>query len=370
MFYFVLLPHMWYDPPMIPTDKIQTDPYPFETGVYRPPSEGGKDSLLLRFTRNCPWNHCTFCSMYKTEKFQLRPLAEIKSDIRAMAALAEDLRTESRALGTQEISRRAIVSLLGKSPQLNDHMGFSMLVHWLLAGGGTAFIQDGNSLIMKTPDLVEALEYLKATFPTIHRITTYARARTLVQKSLEDLKAIHKAGLDRVHLGLETGDDDLLKKIKKGVSSEGQIKGGQKALAAGFQVSEYWMPGLGGKEMSAAHAKNTARVLNGVNPHYIRSRPFRTIPGTPLHDLAIKGEFKVLSPKEQLLEIKAMVTDLEVTSRVCFDHAGNHWRTPEGALVFSHDYEGYKFPQEKEKVLERIEKGLKFDSPSSPFFRL
>jgi len=358
--------------------------YSFETGIYRPPSEGGSASLLLRFTRNCPWNHCTFCTMYKTEKFQLRTLDEIKADIDAMAMLARDLKSASAALGQgEQITRDAAISLLENVPELNDLQGFSMLFHWLVAGGHTAFIQDGNSMIMKTKDLLEALDHLGSTFPSINRVTTYARARTLVQKSSKDLLAIRKAGLHRLHLGLETGDDkaglhrlhlgletgddDLLKKIKKGVTAEGQIKGGQKAMAAGFQVSEYWMPGLGGREMTKPHAKNTARVLNAVNPHYIRSRPFRAIPGTKLHTQIQAGEVHMLTPGEQLMELKQMITDLDVTSRVCFDHAGNNWRNIQGGILFTHDYEGYKFPEQKALVLDLIEEGLESTIPPISF---
>ncbi len=339
--------------------------YHFETGNYRPPSEGGSASLLVRFTRNCPWNLCTFCAMYKTEKFQLRPLAEIESDINAMAALASDLKSESLRLGDSgQMSRKAILALFDRVPDLSYHQGVDMLIQWLLSGGKTAFIQDGNSLIMKPRDLIHALTHLKTIFPSINRITTYARARTIAQRSLTDLQAIRAAGLDRVHLGLETGDDDLLKQIKKGVDAHGQITGGQKAMAAGFQVSEYWMPGLGGKEMSEQHALNTARVLNEINPHYIRSRPFRPIAGTPICDQVQAKKLTMFTPREQLLELKLMISALDVTSKVCFDHAGNHWRTPKGELVFSHAYEGYQFPDDKEKVLKRIDLGLTFGQKS------
>ncbi len=345
--------------------------YQFETGIYRPPSEGGSDSLLVRLTRNCPWNHCTFCAMYKTEKFALRPLEEIKSDINAMADLANDLKAESKKQGHGgQITQQAVMALFERSSSLNHHHGAAMLIQWLMAGGGTAFLQDGNSMIMPPKDLIATLTHLKTTFPSIHRITTYARARTIAQRSHENLKAIRAAGLDRVHLGMETGDDDLLKSIKKGVSADGHIEGGKKAMAAGFQVSEYWMPGLGGKEMTDQHAQNTARVLNAVNPHYIRSRPFRPIPGTPIQTQVHSGDVTLLTPKEQLLELKQMIQTLEVTSKVCFDHAGNHWRTARGDLVFTHDYEGYQFPEEKGKVLERIERGLAFDQKPGAFIHL
>jgi len=350
---------------------MNTKNYTFETGIYRPPSEGGSASLLLRFTRNCPWNHCTFCSMYKNKKFQLRPLEEIKGDIDTMAQLTRELKSASITLGQGgKITREAIFALMDEVPNLNHHQGFSMLVHWLMAGGQTAFIQDGNSMIMKTRDLVEALHHLRTTFPSINRVTTYARARTLVQKPAEDLLSIRKAGLHRLHLGLETGDDQLLEKIKKGVTSQGQIQGGQKAMAAGFQVSEYWMPGLGGREMSQAHGENTARVLSAVNPHYIRSRPFRAIPGTPLHAQIQAGEVHPLSPGEQLTELKQMITALDVTSKVCFDHDGNNWRNSRGQILFTHDYEGYKFPEQKAAVLDLIEEGLKSTTPPTSFIHL
>lgn len=334
--------------------------YDFETGVYRPPSEGGSNSLLVRFTRNCPWNRCGFCAMYKGEKFEVRPPADIKQDIDAMAAVCNDLADISHNIGHNgDLTREAVIALLKKAPGLNHHQGFIMLYHWLLTGAKTAFLQDANSLIMKTKDLVEVLQYLRKTFPSIERVTTYARSKTLVQKPLEELKAIKAAGLDRLHVGLETGDDDLLKKIKKGVTAEGHIKGGRKAVQAGFQLSEYWMPGLGGKAMWESHAINTAKALNRINPHYIRSRPFYPQPGTPLYADLQNKTFDLLTPQEQLGELRHMIEALDVTSRVCFDHAGNYWKNRQGNLLFTHSYEGYQFPEEKETVLALIEEGLR-----------
>ncbi|MCP4687485.1 MAG: radical SAM protein, partial [Desulfobacterales bacterium] len=147
---------------------------------------------------------------------------------------------------------------------------------------------------------------------------------------------------------------------RKGSSSEEHIQGGKKAMAAGFQLSEYWMPGLGGTERWESHAKNTARVLNEINPHYIRSRPFRTWPGTPMHAANARGEFEPLGPAGQLNEIKVMIEALEVESRVCFDHAGNFWRNPRGALLFSQSYEGYQFPGEKQALLDLIGEGMQY----------
>ena len=345
--------------------------YPFETGVYRPPSEGGSYSLLLRFTRNCPWNRCEFCAMYKSEKFELRPPEEIMRDIDAIAALERDLREISRALGQDgQVTRDAAVQLIGRCPDLNYHQGFAMVFHWLLSGGKTAFVQDANSLIMPTDQMVTVLRHLRTTFPTIMRVTTYARSKTIAQKKHEELVAIREAGLDRLHVGLESGDDEVLKRVKKGVTAEGHIKGGTKAMAAGFQLSEYWMPGLGGRDRWEAHALETARVLNAINPHYIRSRPFNALPDTPMAEAAHKGTLQVLTAREQLLELRRMIEALEVTSRVCFDHAGNYWTDRRGNLLFTHSYEGYQFPAEKPKVLERIDEGLQADNAQPRFLRL
>lgn len=348
-----------------------TKDYSFETGVYRPPSEGGSHSLLVRFTRNCPWNQCGFCSMYKNEKFEVRSPSDIKQDIDAMAALSNDLQEASQKAGHNGVvTPEGAATLIDKAPELNHHPGFAMLYHWLLVGAKTVFLQDANSIIMKSDRLVEVLQYLRKVFPSIERVTSYARSKTLAQKSPDELRAIHEAGLDRLHVGLETGDDSLLKKIKKGATSQSHIDGGRKAIQAGFELSEYWMPGLGGKAMWESHAVNTARVLNQINPHYIRSRPFYPIPGTLLHDALQAKELELLSPYEQLEELRVMVEALDISSRVCFDHAGNYWKNRQGNLLFTHSYEGYQFPEEKETVLALIEEGMKSKNRRPNFLNL
>jgi len=345
--------------------------YNFETGVYRPPSEGGSFSLLVRFTRNCPWNRCAFCSMYKTEKFEVRSPDEIKQDIDSIAAICNDLKEISHRLGFNgRITRDVTIELINRNPELNYHHGFVMVFNWLQSGGKTAFLQDANSPIMKTDQLIDVLQYLRKTFPSLTRVTSYARSKTLAQKKLEELEAIRQAGLDRLHVGLETGDDELLKKIKKGVTGDGHIKGGQKAMQAGFQLSEYWMPGLGGKELWQNHARNTARVLSEINPHYIRSRPLFPQPGTPIYEWQENGGFQMLSPDEHLFELKLMIEKLNVASKVCFDHDGNYWRNRNGGLLLSHSYEGYKFPEEKPGVLQLIEEGLTVEDQEPVFLRL
>jgi len=336
--------------------------YSFEIGAIRPPSEGGSYSLLIRVTRNCPWNRCKFCygTPYSHEKFELRAVEDIKKDIQAAKAISDEIKRVSWQIGhAGQINDIVGSAIIQREPDLNYNHSFVTVFNWLSSGGRTAFLQDADSLIMRTPDLVEVIKYLKETFPSLERITSYARAKTIYRKTLEELKSIRAAGLNRLHIGLETGDDELLELIDKGVTSEQHIVAGKKAKEAGFEFSAYVMPGLGGPTMSEQHAKNTARVLNEINPHYIRMRPFVPRPNTPLLDEYNRGELQLSSPHERLRELKIMIEALTVTSRVCFDHMMNAWRKESGALLFTQDYEGYKFPEEKGRVLELIEEGLR-----------
>lgn len=300
--------------------------------------------------------------MYKEERFGLRSVQEIKADIDAVGNIRDELSAISWKLGLGgSMSRDLLVALLRSDPYFQqDHCVISVF-YWLYSGGKTAFLQDANSVIMRPHELVEVLTYLRAKLPTLRRVTTYARAKTLAQRKPEELVEIRKAGLDRLHIGLESGDDEILRRVNKGVTSDEQIEGGTKAVAAGFEVSEYWMPDLGGRERWRQHAENTARVLNAINPHYIRSRPLVPRPGTPLFKDFEEGRFHLSSPHERLSELKLMITNLDVTSRVCFDHAMNAWTNARGGLLFRQDYEGYKFPEEKELVLSLIDEGLKVD---------
>ncbi|HTG01548.1 MAG TPA: radical SAM protein [Nitrospirota bacterium] len=334
----------------------------FKIGPYRPPSEGGSDSLLLRVTENCPWNQCTFCEMYKGHQFIYRPVEEIKADIDRVAAIRDEITAVShkRGLGGA-VTRDVAGALLADSRDLLENPAFVMVFYWLYSGGRTAFLQDANSMIMRPHEFTAVLKHLRERLPSLTRVTTYARLKTLAQRKPDVLAAIHASGLDRLHVGLETGDDELLKLVHKGVTASEQIEGGRKALAAGFQLSAYWMPDLGGRERWMQHADNTARVLSAINPHYIRSRPLVPRPGTPLFNDVTQGHMHLSSPHERLQELSRTLEGLEVTSRVCFDHAMNAWSDRQGSHLFSQDYEGYRFPEEKPLVLERIREGLEVD---------
>ena len=355
---------------MNPPEVERLKKYSFEIGPIRPPSEGGSHSLLIRATRNCPWRLCKFCfaAPYNREKFELRKVEEIKKDIETAKAISEEIKAISKKIGGMDWASLVVDSyfLYNKEPMELDpdeSKNFQSIVNvfnWLRSGAHTAFLQDANSLIMRTHELVEVLRYLKKTFPSLERITSYARSKTLAQKTLEELKEIREAGLLRLHVGLESGDDEVLKYVNKGVTSEEHVLAGRKTMEAGFELSLYWMPGLGGKAMSEQHARNTARVLDEINPDFIRSRRFIPLKNTPLLKEWEEGKFQLLSPHEELKEIRLMVENLDVTGRLCFDHSANPFYMTEFGMkwVFKQDYDGYKFPEEKSKVLKIIERGL------------
>jgi len=331
----------------------------FAIGVYRPPSEGGSASLLLRITENCPWNKCTFCEMYKNYPFVYRSVEDIKADIDTVKQISAEIMAVSQEIGHGgRINGDVGMAILEADPSLNNNQCFITVFNWLYSGGKTTFLQDANSMIMRPQEFISVLQYLREQLKTLTRVTSYTRSKTLAQRKTEDLKAIHEAGLDRLHVGLETGDDELLAIVRKGVTSTEQIEGGKKAMAAGFQLSEYWMPDLGGRERWRQHAVNTARVLSEINPHYIRSRPFVPRCGTPIYEDYAQGRLHLSSPHERLEELKLMIEGLQVTSRVCFDHQMNSWLNRQGTTLFRQDYEGYKFPEEKPLVLSLIEEGL------------
>jgi radical SAM superfamily enzyme YgiQ (UPF0313 family) len=345
----------------------------FEIGPIRPPSEGGSSSLLIRASRNCPWSLCKFCygTPYNREKFQLRSVEEVKRDIDRAKEISELLKALAKKFGglywlseiiNPEFLYGKEISELDRE-ELKNFESIVNVYSWLRAGARAAFIQDADSMILPTNMLIEVVSYLKQVFPSLERITCYARAKSLARKTLGELKELRKAGLSRLHVGLESGDDDVLKYVNKGVTSQELILASRKAKEAGFELSLYWMPGLGGKSMTKQHAINTAKVLNEVNPDFVRTRRFVPRKGTPLYEEWKRGTFELLSPHEELREIRMMVEHLEITGKLCFDHFINPaYKTVLGiAWLFKQDYDGYKMPEEKAKVLEIIDNGLKID---------
>ncbi|MFC1924651.1 radical SAM protein [Chloroflexota bacterium] len=318
------------------------DSYSFDIGPIRPPSEAY--SLLIRATRNCPWNRCEFCAVYKGKRFQLRTVEEIKGDIETARAISKEIRELAEREGYGGGVREA-AAMVYNHPRYNESVRSVAL--WLYFGAESAFLQDANSLVMRTPELLQVLIFLKESLPSLNRITSYGRSKTAAKKSIEEMKEIYNAGLSRLHLGLETGYDELLSYTQKGVTAEEQIRGGINVREAGISLSEYVMPGLGGKKWSREHAEQTARVLNEINPDYIRLRTTRIREGMPLLQKIHDGEFELQTEDEVVEEIGIFVEGLNCRSELKSDHIINLLPEVEGNL-----------PQDKEKILAVINRYL------------
>ncbi len=314
----------------------------FEQGPIRPPSES--TSLLLRITRNCPWNQCLFCPIYKGMKFSLRGVEEIKQDIQIARDMADDIKAISWKMGKSGEIDSEIIDHIFNNDGFSD--SYKSIAIWLYYGTGACFLQDADNLVMKTKDLVDVLNFLRDRFPEITRITTYSRSRTIVNKSVDSLKEIREAGLNRIHVGMESGYDPLLKLIKKGVTSAQHIEAGRRVLEAGIELSEYVMPGLGGQEMWKEHALETANALNRINPHFIRLRSLRIPERAPLYEKLVKGEFRMQTDDMLAEEIRLFITGLDgITSMITSDHIMNLLEEVTG-----------KLPEDKGKMLEVIRK--------------
>jgi len=328
----------------------------YEQGPIRPPSEAG--SLLLRFTRNCPWNRCTFCPVYKGQEFSRRSLEEIHRDIDAVHNILDDLRKLSWSLGLAGQMNQRVLNAVLTSASYNGHYRYEAL--WAFSGTGRVFIQDANSLMLPVDLLVDALRYLRSKIPEIRRVTSYARSSTLARKSLEDLKAIREAGLDRIHVGLESGCDRVLELVKKGTTSEQHIAAGRKVIEAGMTLSEYIMPGLGGREWSREHALETARVINAINPHFIRLRSLRIPSRAPLYQDKIQGRFTPLSDDDTAREIRLFIETLDhISSTLTSDHIMNLLPEIEGT-----------FPGDKDDMLEVIDRYFLLSAEDRLLYRL
>jgi len=281
--------------------------------IYRPPSEA--DSLLIQATIGCPHNKCTFCTVYKKgPAYSVRPVAEIK----------EDLETARGLFG-------------GRIQSL--------------------FFPAGNTIAMPTAQLAEICRYAHNLFPQLERITVYGSSRYIYRKGPEELKELAEAGLSRIHVGLETGDDHILKAIKKGTTAREQIQAGRWVKEAAMELSEYVILGIGGKERSEAHALKTASVLNAIAPDFVRLRTFVPKINTLLLHQIRKGRFQMLFPQEVLMETRLLLGNLNCPTLLYSDHYTNYL-----------NLEG-RMPGDKDRLLSSIDEALAWDeSRFRPFF--
>ncbi|HPP05829.1 MAG TPA: radical SAM protein, partial [Syntrophorhabdaceae bacterium] len=252
----------------------------YEIGPIRPPNEAY--SLLVRFTRNCPWNKCAFCHTYKDKRFEKRSLEEIKKDIDIIKTIYDDIIEASWKSGCGGKITEDFAEAVLSSTAYNDC--YKSVLIWAYFGGKNVFIQDANSPAMNPDAMAEAIRYLKDKLPFIERITSYARSRTIAKRlKVEDLVKLKEAGLTRLHIGLESGSNLILKYVNKGVTKEEHIEAGKKVKASGIELSEYIVLGLGGRKWWQEHAIETADALNKIDPDFIRFRTLKVLKDMPLY---------------------------------------------------------------------------------------
>lgn len=271
----------------------------YEGNIYRPPSEAR--SYLLQCTVGCSHNKCTFCGMYKDKKFRVRELDEIMADIRMARLYYGDLEK--------------------------------------------VFLCDGDALALDTGDLLQILKELYNAFPSLRHVGVYASPNSILEKSLEDLKALHQAGLNIAYLGVETGDPELLKQIRKGVSYEEMVEAGQKIRQADILLSVTVLLGLAGRTPRAVeHAVNTAKILNEINPDFIGALTLMIVRGTEIYRKVQKGEFELPAPFEILDEMRIMIENLNVQETEFRSNHASNYLPIKG-----------RFPRDKARILQMIE---------------
>jgi len=295
---------------MKPTDQNkQGDSHIPEAPPYRPPSEA--NSVLVRVTRGCSWNRCTFCGMYKQTRFSLRSVADITADL---------------------------IELSGQYPQ-----------------DSSIFLADSDSLIHR--DILEIVKLVKQHFPASKRITSYSRLTTLRKRPLDFLCALREAGLNRIHAGLESGSADILTSLNKGITPEQAISGGQQARQAGFSLCFYILSGIGGEDHWQDHADGCAHVINKVRPEFIRFRAYIPLSGTPLGDSTLRDEQQMASPLTRLREVRSLIDQIvldgtEDQVEVRSDHFSNYIWVDHKRL-----YEGIRgsLPADKTRLLAELD---------------
>jgi len=293
--------------------------------IFRPPSE--RESYFLPLTSGCSNNTCTFCGLYGT-KLRLRDVREVKKEIDALSMYV----------------RHGV-----RVPDI-DNIVYAVAQSW---DGRRVFLQDGDAMVYPFPKLVEALQYLNEKFPNLERIGSYATPQDILRRSIDELRKLKELKLSIFYTGIESGDDEVLLKIGKGVNSRQMIEAGRKAKEAGITLSLTVILGLGGVEGSRKHVLETARVLSAIDPEYAGALTLTLIPGTPLWEECQQGSFHPITPLESLEELKGLVENSSFTD--CFFssmHASNYLSI-RGRLS-----------QDKARMLKELERVLSKKDPS------
>ncbi len=284
--------------------------------IFRPPSE--RNSYFLPLTGGCSNNTCTFCGFYGT-KLRMRDFDEVIKEIDAL---------------TLFVKQGVVLADI-------DRVVYIIAQHW---DGRRVFLQDGDALVYPYPKLVDILEHLNEKLPDLERIGTYATPQDILRRSVEELKELKRLKLGIFYTGIESGDDEVLQKIGKGVSHDQMVEAGRKAKEAGITLSLTVILGLGGVDGTRKHVLETARVLSEIDPEYGGALTLTLVPGTPLYAESQQGNFALLSPFEFLAELKGIIENSSFTN--CFFssmHASNYLSV-RGTL-----------PTDKEMMLKEIQ---------------
>lgn len=328
-----------------------------EKGPIRPPSEA--KSLLIRVVRNCPWNRCAFCHTYRGSRFELRSIDEIRQDIltaREITDRIEFLRSQPGANG--RITQSMVATLCAEGEFAEDSI--RSVAAWLYHGGESVFLQDADALVMKTSELIEVISCIRNNFPSVRQITSYCRSRTAAGKPAEEFKNLHDAGLTRIHIGLESGCDSVLKFMRKGVTAADHVAGGRKIKEAGISLCVYIMPGFGGQRWSKEHAEETAAAINQINPDFIRLRSLHVVERSDLFVMMENGLFEPLDDEAIVEEIGRLIKSLKgISSTLVSDHILNLLEELEG-----------KFPEDKPNLLNTIERFFALSPDERLIFRI
>jgi radical SAM superfamily enzyme YgiQ (UPF0313 family) len=293
--------------------------------IIRPPSE--RRSYFLPLTSGCSNNTCTFCGYYGS-KLQIRDVNDIKSEIDAVALF----------------TRNGI-----RLPNVSKVV-YAVAQDW---DGKRVFLQDGDALVYPFPKLREVLWYLNEKLPGIERIGTYATPQDILRRNSDELRELRQLKLGIFYTGLETGDDELLQKVGKGVSSDEVVEAGKKVKGAGISFSVTIILGLGGVEGSKKHVLETAKILTKIDPDYVGALTLTLVPGTPLYEQWERNEFHPLSPFQSLEELRLIIGNSDFTD--CFFssmHASNYL-----------SIRG-KLSQDKERMLRELDVVLAARDPS------
>ncbi len=294
--------------------------------IIRPPSE--RESYFLPLTSGCSNHSCTFCNYYYGCRLQLRELDEIKAEIDALALYVE----------------RGI-----RLPTVSDTV-YALAQQW---DGKRVFLQDADALVYPFPKLKEALQYLNEKLPVVERTGTYATPQDILRREPSELEELKKLKLGIVYMGVESGDDEVLKRIGKGANHLQVVDAGRKVKDAGITLSVTVILGLAGKEGSEKHALETARILTSIDPDYAGALTLTLVEGTPLYQDWKGGRFTPISPLESLKELMIIIENSSFTN--CFFssmHASNYLSL-RGTL-----------PQDKKRMINYLRDFLKKGDPS------